>query len=116
MELGKTVPTYREELEKRIRKWKPFRDALRRREREAFDEIMELVRENASAAMNQATPNPMEGIYISILLGQETKIKSLEEKVKELEERLEEQGREEGRIREEEKEEEKEKEEEEEGG
>ena len=55
--MGRTVPSYRMVLESEIDSWKPFRDALRIDEREAFDELMDLCRSRASAASVSIDPS-----------------------------------------------------------
>ena len=48
--MGKTVPSYRMVVEWEIDKWKGFRNALpNEEEREAFDELMDMCRNYASA-------------------------------------------------------------------
>jgi hypothetical protein len=47
--MGKTVPSYRMALEEEIDKWEGFRKALHsEEEREAFDELMDMCRNNCS--------------------------------------------------------------------
>jgi len=46
--MGKTVPAYRMALEGEINRWSGFARALRRSDREAFDEFMDMCRSYAS--------------------------------------------------------------------
>jgi len=49
--MGKTVPSYRIALEDEIYKWKDFRNALaNEEEKTAFDDLMDMCRNLASAA------------------------------------------------------------------
>jgi hypothetical protein len=41
--MGKTVPAYRMALEEEINRWSGFARALRRLDREGFDELMDTV-------------------------------------------------------------------------
>jgi hypothetical protein len=55
--MGKTVPSYRIALEFEIQRWKDFRKALNSEEdREAFDELMEMCRNNVIASNNVCKP------------------------------------------------------------
>jgi hypothetical protein len=48
--MGKTVPSYRMALEFEIHRWKDFRNALpNEKEKEAFDELMDMCRNNGMA-------------------------------------------------------------------
>jgi len=77
--MGKTVPTYRMALEFEIEHWKGFRNALESsREKEAFEELMDMCRRNAMASSNACNPVIFEPMVMSILLAQERKIRELE--------------------------------------
>jgi hypothetical protein len=78
--MGKTVLSYQMVLEREIDMWKGFREALAsEEEREAFDELMDMCRNYASAGSSCAT-NPIisEPMLMSIRLSQQRKIRSLE--------------------------------------
>ncbi len=68
MSMGRSVPTYREELMKLISEWSGFRRALKGAEREAFDELIISAKKHITAGQNQANPDPMETMLLSILL------------------------------------------------
>ena len=81
--MGKTVPSYRLALEMEVDRWKGFRKALlSEEEREAFDELMDMCRNYASAGSCATNPIIFEPIVMSILLSQQRKIHSLEKKLK----------------------------------
>jgi hypothetical protein len=83
--MGKTVPTYRIALEMGIETWKGFRKALNSEEdREAFDELMDVCRNNATASGNACNPIIFEPMVISIFLAQQKKIRELEYKLNEV--------------------------------
>ncbi len=85
--MGKTVPSYRQALEKEITKWKGFRKALRKRDREAFDEMMNACRKYASAGGMATRPVLIEAMLLSILLAQQRSIQETRKEVEQLRER-----------------------------
>ncbi len=79
--MGKSVPTFRDELERIRSEWKKFRKALRTDEREMFDELFRKAKQHASAAQYQANPDPMESVLIAVLLEQQMEIDRLKRKI-----------------------------------
>ena len=79
--VGKTVESYRMALESEINRWNSFARALRKDDREAFDELMDLCRNNAMAAGNATNPIVFEPMTMSILLVQQKRIINLEKKL-----------------------------------
>jgi hypothetical protein len=80
--MGKTVPTYRMAIENEIANWKVFRNALPSEDDKcAFDAIMDLCRIQAMAASNACKPILFEPMTISIRLGQEKQIRTLQRKI-----------------------------------
>ena len=76
--MGKTVPSYRMALEFEIEGWKGFRKALQSdEEREAFDWLMDMCRNNALASGNACDPILFEPMVISIVLSQSKKFREL---------------------------------------
>jgi hypothetical protein len=74
--MGKTVPSFRVALEFEIDAWRGFRKALLSDEdREAFDELMDMCRNNAMAAGNACNPIIFEPMVMSILLCQQKKLR-----------------------------------------
>lgn len=67
--LGRTVPTYRLQLEKERRGWGLFRTALRADEQQAFDNLFIYARTYADAASAVARPCASEAIFMSMILG-----------------------------------------------
>ena len=81
--MGKTVPSYRMALEFEIERWKPFRKALQsEEEREAFDWLMDMCRNNAMASGAACNPVIFEPMVMSILLAQRKLLQELEYKLK----------------------------------
>ena len=80
--MGKTVPSYRMALEHEIHKWKTFRHSLTNDEdKAAFDELMDMCRNNGMASSNACNPIIFEPMAMSILLAQQKKITELEHKL-----------------------------------
>jgi len=82
--MGKTVPAYRMALEDEFRRWSGFARALRKSDREAFDELMDMCRNYASESSNATNPIVFEPMVMSVLLGQQRRIRELEQKIKAL--------------------------------
>ena len=54
--MGKTVESYRMALEEEIHRWDGFAKALRKEDREAFEELMDMYRSYASEGNNAKRP------------------------------------------------------------
>ena len=82
--MGKTVPSYRVALEFEVSRWKSFRNALLSdEEKQAFDALMDMCRNNAMAGGNACNPIIFEPMVMSILLAQQKEIQQLEYKLNE---------------------------------
>ena len=79
--MGKTVESYRIALEGEISRWNGFVRALRKDDREAFEEMMDMCRGVASEACNVTNPILFEPMVISILLSLQIRINKLEYKL-----------------------------------
>ncbi|MGD0645571.1 MAG: hypothetical protein ABSA75_11765 [Candidatus Bathyarchaeia archaeon] len=80
--MGKTVPSYRMAIESEIGRWKGFRNALpSEEEQKAFDELMDMCRNLASAGSCATNPIIIEPMLMSMLLLQQRKIRSLEKQL-----------------------------------
>ncbi len=75
--MGRTVPTYRIHLESILDRWTDYRRALRDRDRELFDRMIEKARLHSSAASFCAHLDPVELATISILLEMQREIEDL---------------------------------------
>jgi uncharacterized protein YcbX len=65
--MGRTAPTYRLLTESEIQKWNQFRKALRKKDREAFDELMRKVRVHASASSYMAPLDVFDAMCLAVL-------------------------------------------------
>lgn len=79
--MGRTVPSYRMNLEDEILGWKGFRAALRLSERKIFDEMLDACRLHASAGSMSGRSVLLDSMLISILLEQQKAIKRLREEL-----------------------------------
>jgi len=86
--MGRTVPSYRQALETEIAQWEGFRKALRGKELEAFDRMMNACRIHASAAGMATRPILTEAMFMSILLSQQQEIMEIKESLERLEKQL----------------------------
>jgi hypothetical protein len=77
--MGRSVPTYRMKLEELIAELAPYRRALRKEDRAAFDALMNRARRYASAAGYQALADPMETAVLSMLLGLEKEMERMKD-------------------------------------
>jgi len=76
--MGKTVESYRIALESEIKKWNGFARALRKDDREAFEELLDMSRGFASEASNVTNPILFEPFIMIILLALQKRILTLE--------------------------------------
>jgi hypothetical protein len=79
--VGRTVEWYRIAMEEEIHTWDGFARALRKDDKEAFDELMDMCRSFAMASSNATNPLIFEPMIMSILLAQQERIRTLEKKL-----------------------------------
>ncbi len=79
MHLGRTVISFRMQLEEIILELSVFKRALRGDEKEAFDSLMNKARKHASSCTVAPTLDPLGAMLLSILIEQQMEIKSLRE-------------------------------------
>jgi hypothetical protein len=75
--MGRTIPTYRLHLESILNDWMDYRRALREKDREVFDRLLNKSRQHASAASYCAHLDPSILALLSILLEMEREIEAL---------------------------------------
>jgi hypothetical protein len=78
--MGRTIPSFRMLLEGVIEELSAFRRALRGEDRNAFDSLMNKARQHASSCTVAPLLDPMEAMFLSILVEQQKEISSLREK------------------------------------
>jgi hypothetical protein len=79
--VGRTVPSFRLLLESIAVELTAFRRALRGRDREAFDSLMNMARKHASSSTVAPLLDPMDSMFLSILIEQQNQINRLQEAV-----------------------------------
>ncbi len=77
--MGRTVPSFRILLEEIIVELSVFRRALRGEDKAAFDSLMNKARKHASSSTVAPTLDPMDAVFLSILIEQQKEINSLRE-------------------------------------
>lgn len=69
--MGKTVESYRVALDREMQLWSGFAKALRKEDREVFDQLMDVCRNYASAGSNATRPVLFEAMVMCMLLDQQ---------------------------------------------
>jgi hypothetical protein len=82
--LGRTLPSYRRALEAEIASWETFKKALRGREVEAFERMMDACRARASAGSTATRPIISESMFMCILLRQEMELMEIRENLEQI--------------------------------
>lgn len=75
--MGKTVESYRMALDHEVQRWSGFARALRKEDREAFEQLIDICRNYASAGSNATRPVLFEPMILSILLDQQKTLNRL---------------------------------------
>lgn len=86
--MGRTVPSYRQALEAEITRWEGFRKALRDKDLEAFDSMMNACRMHASAGGMATRTILAEAMFMSILLSHQKELMELRMRLEQLEKQL----------------------------
>jgi hypothetical protein len=76
--MGRTVKTASMLISDEAGRWSKFRSALRKRDREAFDNLSAVARRHFSAISNSSIIDPFEAVVLSILLEYEKRLEELE--------------------------------------
>ncbi len=66
--MGRTVLPFNQILEQEFANWAKFRRALRKEDQEAFDALFGAAKYHVAAASYASQLNPLEAIFLSILL------------------------------------------------
>ena len=77
--MGRTVPSFRVLLEEIILELTVFRIALHGDEKAAFDSLMNKAKKHASSCTVVPTLDPMDAVFLSVLVEQEKELKLLRE-------------------------------------
>ena len=82
--MGRTNPTYRDQLSTIENDWRAFRRVLRRQDKPRFDRLFVYARNHADAAGNLNPADPLAPVWMAIALEQERRIAELEAQVESL--------------------------------
>ena len=77
--MGRTVPSFRVLLEGIVEELSVFRRALRGEDKAAFDSLMNMARQHASSCTIVPTLDPIDAVFLSILVEHQKEINSLHE-------------------------------------
>ena len=83
--MGRTVTPFSIVLSQEETRLKKFRRALRAEDRKHFDELFEHARRNIQAAVQAAAPEPMESIFLLMLIEMQKEIQELKARLGETE-------------------------------
>jgi hypothetical protein len=86
--MGRTIPSFRIALEMEIADWRPFRNALDKKDRKLFDDMFDLPRLYTSACSYAVQPVRLYPILMSILLYHYKELTKCVKQVEEIEARL----------------------------
>ena len=75
--MGKTVESYRMALDHEVQRWSGFARALRKEDRDVFEQLIDICRNYASAGSNATRPVLFEPMVLSILLDQQKTLNRL---------------------------------------
>lgn len=79
--MGRTLPTSRNLLDRLEVEWGEFRRALTGEEQRLFDAMWQKARAHASAMANQAPLDPMEAVFLAMLLEHAKELEALRREV-----------------------------------
>ena len=82
--MGRTNPTYRDQLGSIENEWSEYRRTLRRDDQFIFDHLFVYARDHADAAGNLNHSNPLAPVWMAIALEQDRRITELEARVDDL--------------------------------
>lgn len=86
--MGRTLLPFSNVLAEQQSRLGKFRRSLRKQDQELFDELFERARLHVQAAVQAANPDPMESIFLSVLIEMLREEKRLRSRVDELESEL----------------------------
>jgi len=76
--MGRTVPTWRNRLERRIEYWRDFKRVLRPVERDSLEDLASAVRRRSSACGMLPLSDEFEPIVLAMLIDINVRLSSLE--------------------------------------
>ena len=83
--MGRTVATFHQLIEQSRARFAKFRRALRREDQQVFDELFERVKYYAASGSFETPWDPLDAIFLALLLEQEKELRVLRGRVAVLE-------------------------------
>lgn len=83
--MGRTVATFHQLIEQSRARFARFRRALRREDQQVFDELFERVKYYAASGSFETPWDPLDAVFLALLLAQEKELRALRERVQALE-------------------------------
>ena len=80
--MGRTIPTFRLLLESMISGWGKYKRALRPKDREVFEVLMNKARLHTSACSYASRVSPMESVFMSIMLELQKEVETLKDRIR----------------------------------
>lgn len=75
--MGKTVESYRMALDREVQRWSGFSRALRKEDRDVFEQLIDVCKNYASAGSNYTGPVLFEPMVLSVLIDQQKTLNML---------------------------------------
>lgn len=82
--MGRTIEPYSRQIERIEERLKDFRKGLRKKDQEAFDELMRISKLQIQAGVMASSPNPFDSMMLSILISMMNEIKDLKSQTEKL--------------------------------
>lgn len=82
--MGRTVAPFSQIIDKVIARFENYRRALRREDREIFDELMRTAKRQVQAGVMAQNPNAFDSMSMSMLLEMKKEILQLQKEITEL--------------------------------
>jgi len=76
--VGRSLPSYRDQLEQTLSRWQAYRRALSPRERPFFDRVEAMARAHAAQGAFLGSVDPIEPLLLAVLVEQEKRLEALE--------------------------------------
>lgn len=82
--MGRTIEPYSRQIERIEERLKDFRKGLRKKDQEAFDDLMRISKLQIQAGVMASNPNPFDSMMLSMLIALLNDIKELKSQVEKL--------------------------------
>ena len=83
--MGRTIATFHQLIEQTQARFAKFRRALRREDQQVFDELFARVKYYAASGSFEAAWEPLEVIFLAMLVGQQKQLAALSKRLEILE-------------------------------